>query len=426
MPEIAEAARIVHFLRTHLVGKGIKNAKAIDDASVFGKVGTTGDAVANALKGKKVVSAGSQGKYFWLVLDSAPHLVMHFGMTGWMHIRGMRTGYTNYYNKLKADEVDAWPPKFWKFQFETDSNPKVEVAFTDPRRFGRVRLVDCPGAAIRKHSPLVENGPDPVVDADTTFTEDYFLATMHKRHVPIKALLLDQAFISGIGNWVGDEVLFHARLHPEQYCDEFSEAQMKKLYQSIRYVCRTAVDLLGDSDRFPADWLFQYRWGKGSKDSVAQLPNGEKLAFLTVGGRTSCFAPALQKKSGSVVPGIKEEPVVIKEEKGAKATKKAAAPKKEPAKNATNPEAAPEKKEAGQKRKRGAVKEEADEDDEDEEPVLKSVPKKGKTAAAKVKAETAPTKKATKPAPKKVSKPVEAEKSTANTGRRRSTRLSSS
>ncbi|CAK7223022.1 hypothetical protein SCUCBS95973_005033 [Sporothrix curviconia] len=432
MPEIAEAARIVHFLRAHLVGKRIKAATAIDDASVFGKVGTTGDAVANALTGKKVVGAGSQGKYFWLVLDSAPHLVMHFGMTGWMHIRGMRTGYTNYYNKLKADEVDAWPPKFWKFHFETDASPQVEVAFTDPRRFGRVRLVDCPGTAIRKHSPLVENGPDPVVDAETTFTQDYFLATMHKRHVPIKALLLDQAFISGIGNWVGDEVLFHARLHPEQYCDEFSEAQMKKLYQSIRYVCRTAVDLLGDSDRFPADWLFQHRWGKGSKGSVAQLPNGEKLSFLTVGGRTSCFAPALQKKSGGVAPGIKEEPVVIKEEKGGKggkAVKTAAVPKKGPAKKAAKAEvdALPVKKEAGQKRKRGTVKEEVVDEDGD---VLESVPKRGKAAAAaatrkgKVKTETTPAKKASKPTLKKASTPAETETPAANIGRRRSTRLS--
>ncbi|CAK7265524.1 hypothetical protein SEPCBS119000_001555 [Sporothrix epigloea] len=423
MPEIAEAARIVHFLKTHLVGKRIKTAKAVDDGNVFGKVGTTGTAVADALKGKMVVSAGSQGKYFWLVLGSAPHLVMHFGMTGWMHIRGMRTGYTNYYNKLKADELDAWPPKFWKFQFETDGNPKLEVAFTDPRRFGRVRLIDCPGAAIRKHSPLVENGPDPVVDAETTFTEEYFLTTMHKRHMPIKALLLDQAFISGIGNWVGDEVLFHARLHPEQYCDDFSEAQMKKLYQSIRYVCQTAVDLLGDSDRFPADWLFQHRWGKGSKNSVAQLPNGEKLAFLTVGGRTSCFAPALQKKTGKVAPGIKEEPVVIKEEKARNGTT-VPAQKKGSAKTAAAAEsvAVPEKQ-AGDKRKRVSAKKESP-DDEDEKVAVR--PKKGKTVKAAANPRTTPGRKASTAAPSTLSTETELETKmpAASTGRRRSARLS--
>ncbi|EPE10388.1 formamidopyrimidine-dna glycosylase [Ophiostoma piceae UAMH 11346] len=436
MPEIAEAARIVHFLKAHLVGKRIKVANAIEDVNVFGKAGTTGDEVAAAFKGKKVVGAGSQGKYFWLLLDSPPHAVMHFGMTGWIHIKGMRTGYTNYYNKLKADEIDMWPPKFWKLQLETDSNPKVELAFTDPRRFGRIRLVDCPGESIRKHTPLVENGPDPVVDAETSFTEEYFLERLRKRHVPIKALLLDQAFISGIGNWVGDEVLFHSRVHPEQYCDEFSEAQMKKLYASVRYVCRTAVDLLGDSDQFPEDWLFRHRWGKGSKNEVAQLPSGEKLSFVTVGGRTSCFAPALQKKSGSLPPGIKEEPVIIKDEKPAKgaaakkeaASKKAtstkAAPKKAPApKKATKPakevkmeegadmevEEKEEKPGPAQKRKRGALKAEA-EADEEVPPVAPATSKKkiGKAApAASKKAKTTPAE----------------EKVVVDTGRRRSTRL---
>lgn len=55
----------MHFLRLHLVGKTIKTVKAIEDASVFGKVGTTGPEVAAALTGKKVLSAGTQGKYFW-------------------------------------------------------------------------------------------------------------------------------------------------------------------------------------------------------------------------------------------------------------------------------------------------------------------------------------------------------------------------
>lgn len=204
--------------------------------------------------------------------------------------------------------MDQWPPKFWKFELTTEGKPEVQVAFTDARRFGRVRLVDCPGADIRKHSPLVENGPDPVIDTDI-FTDSYLQKRMKARHVPIKALLLDQTTISGIGNWVADETLYQAKLHPEQYCDEFSPEEMTKLYEAIRYVCQTAVDKLGDSDEFPEHWLFNYRWGKGDKGTPAKLPNGEKLAFLTVGGRTSCYAPAVQKKTGKVVPGAKSEMV---------------------------------------------------------------------------------------------------------------------
>lgn len=214
---------------------------------------------------------------------------------------------------MKPEELEAWPPKHWKFHLKTE-DPAVEVAFTDPRRFGRVRLVDCPGESIRKYSPLVENGPDPVVDTDV-FTEEYLKQKMRSRHVPIKALILDQKMISGIGNWVADEVLFHSKLHPEQYCDDFSDEEVKKLYESIRYVCQFAVDKLGDSDQFPSDWLFQHRWGKGAKGAAGSLPSGEKLAFLTVGGRTSCYVPELQKKTGRITSGIKEELMETGEEK---------------------------------------------------------------------------------------------------------------
>lgn len=182
----------------------------------------------------------------------------------------------------------------------------MKLAFTDPRRLGRVRLVDCPASEIRKNSPLVENGPDPVVDKDI-FTEEFLRKKIKSRKVPIKALLLDQKFISGIGNWVGDEVLYHARLHPEQYSDEFGDDHIKRLYDSIIDVCQTACDKLGDSDQFPEHWLFNHRWSKGKKASTLKLPNGHKLAFLTVGGRTSCYAPSLQKKIGSTDVKVEEE-----------------------------------------------------------------------------------------------------------------------
>ena len=85
---------------------------------------------------------------------------------------------------------------------ETAGPSKVEAAFTDSRRFGRIRLVDCPGDDIRNYSPLKENGPDPVIDKDI-FTAEWLEKKMNSKKVPIKALMLDQANISGIGNWVG-------------------------------------------------------------------------------------------------------------------------------------------------------------------------------------------------------------------------------
>ena len=58
------------------------------------------------------------------------------------------------------------------------------------------------------------------------------------------------------------------------------------------------MDLLADSENFPENWLFKYRWGKGKKEASV-LPNGEKISFVTVGGRTSAIVPSVQKKAGT-------------------------------------------------------------------------------------------------------------------------------
>lgn len=307
---------------------------------------------------------------------------MHFGMTGWIHINSEETGYTRYIEKTKNDK-EEWPPRFWKFNLETAGDSKVEVAFTDSRRFGRVRLVDCPGAEIRNFSPLKENGPDPVVDRDI-FTEEYLKQKMRKRHVPIKAFLLDQAMISGIGNWVGDEIMFQSRLHPEQYSDDFSDDDISKLYKAIVYVCDTAVENLGDSDKFPADWLFNHRWGKGKKGAATTLPTGEKITFITVGGRTSCIVPSLQKKTGEAsTETTKEELDALADETESKYFDSEKTPKKRSRRTdagaGKGAKATPASTTKATKRK--AIKME----EEDEEPVV-TVTKK---AGAK-KEETAP------------------------------------
>ncbi|PHH82253.1 hypothetical protein CDD82_6572 [Ophiocordyceps australis] len=214
---------------------------------------------------------------------------------GWLHIRGQRTAYSNYYSKLKDDELSAWPPRFCKFHVTTADSPPVQAAFTDVRRFARVYLVDGPAAAIRHLCPLAGRGPDPVVDTHV-FTLQWFSAALRLRRIPVKAWLLDQQNISGIGNWVADEALFHARIHPEQQTNMLDDAAAQALYHAVCYVCRTAVSLLGDSDRFPDHWLFNHRWSKASKQPPS-LPNGQALSFVTVAGRTSCYAPALQSKT---------------------------------------------------------------------------------------------------------------------------------
>jgi formamidopyrimidine-DNA glycosylase len=236
-------------------------------------------------------------------MSSPPHPLMHFGMAGWFHIKGVST--LKYKSTLETTE---WPPKYWKLILTTaaeNGEPATEAAFVDFRRFARIRLIDCPATEMRQNSPLKENGPDPVIDRDI-LTEDWLAEKCAAKKIPIKALLLDQANISGIGNWVGDEIMYDAAIHPEQYSNTLSRVQVAQVYKSMCYVTSLAVDTLSDSSKFPETWLFKHRWGKGKKDASNKLPNGAGITFLTVGGRTSAVVPSVQKKTGPVAGDIKE------------------------------------------------------------------------------------------------------------------------
>lgn len=194
-----------------------------------------------------------------------------------------------------AEDEPTWPPKYAKFILDTD-DASVSAAFVDARRLARIRLVDVPADEMRNTTPLKENGPDPVIDADI-LTVDWLKERLAKKKVPVKAYLLEQSNISGIGNWVGDEILYNAKIHPEQYSNTLSSAQVTQLHESIMYVCGIAVGELADSKKFPEGWLFKHRWNKGKKgQEVNVLPNGEKIVHVTVGGRTSAIVPSVQKK----------------------------------------------------------------------------------------------------------------------------------
>ncbi len=193
--------------------------------------------------------------------------------------------------------------------------------------------------------------------------------------------------------------MYNAKLHPEQYSDTFSAAQLKQLHKSILYICQTAVDLLADSSKFPEEWLFKHRWGKGKKDSVTTLPNGAKITFLTVGGRTSCVIPSVQKKTGAVAGDVKE-PEDGKEEAAAKKAAKT---------NSTK------------KRKDAPKVEESDGEDQE----METIKKRKAVKESKLSASQTPTKTAEQPktpATKPLMKSNKVKEESVESGRRRSGR----
>jgi hypothetical protein len=142
--------------------------------------------------------------------------------------------------------------------------------------------------------------------------------------------------------------MYQARLHPEQYSNTFSDIQVKQLHDAMMYVCNTAVDALAESEKFPEDWLMRHRWDKGKKNG-GKLPNGAKITFLKVGGRTSAVVPSVQKKTGAVAGDVSED---------------------------ANDDEEVEEPKAGRKRKSKPVKDE--EDEEQVEATRRSRTKRGK------------------------------------------------
>jgi formamidopyrimidine-DNA glycosylase len=388
----------VHFLRKHCANRVISTIQVQEDNIVYGKVGTSATAFQKAFTGKKILDAKQQGKYFWLEMEGKLHPVMHLGMTGWIKFKHDDT--THYYgSKNDKNEPQEWPPRFWKFILRLDGDSKQEIAFVDARRLARIRVVEAEAKELRNTSPLKENGPDPVIDKDI-LTEAWLEDKLKSKKVPVKALMLDQANISGIGNWVADEILYQARIHPEQYSYTFSSAQISALHKAMMDVCGTAVAVLSDSSRFPETWLMRYRWDKGKKDKNV-LPNGDKIVHLKVGGRTSAIVPRVQKKTGKVAGDVEsadevsEDAADSQEEKTPKKTK--AKPKTTKAKAKTpestiKDEVAKEESKPKRtritKRKAGSEDEEADttvkaEEDEEVKPVKKRQTKKSQATATK-------------------------------------------
>jgi len=128
-------------------------------------------------------------------------------------------------------------------------------------------------------------------------TFDDFLNLIHSYRqgsIELKALLLDQTFCAGIGNWIADEILYQSHLHPRKRLNTLNNEQLKILYTNIDYVIKTAVDA-GSSHKFPPEWLFHFRWtNKRETKDFYKLT----IQFDTVGGRTSAYVPKRQTLSG--------------------------------------------------------------------------------------------------------------------------------
>ena len=264
MPELPEVEAARKTALRHLRGRRIVGVRCVADRIVLS--GTSPRHIENALLKARVEGAGRFGKHLWFELDRKPWPVFHFGMTGDFHFLG----------------PSAVSPRFLKLELTLDDGRRF--AFTDPRRFGRLRLAHDP----RNEPPLKDLGHDPLFGLPATAE---LAALIGSRKAPIKAVLLDQKVFAGVGNWIADEVLYQAAVRPQRRAADLSRIEVACLRTTLLRVVRRAVAVNADSDRFPRSWLFHHRWGRitGSLTSA-----GEAIVHDTVGGRTTAWVPSRQ------------------------------------------------------------------------------------------------------------------------------------
>ena len=204
MPELPEVENTRQYLiRSGLIGRrlgapDITWARTVHEPSV-------GEFI-EGVAGRRVVDLRRRGKYLVAPLDDEQHLVLHLGMTG----------------RLRIHASESEPPPMVRHTFPLDDGR--EMRFVDPRKFGHLWLLSDPAEAMPKM------GPEPLEPA---FTDDALAEILSTRKAPIKALLLEQSIIAGLGNLYADESLFVSGIHPERAANTLTDEELSRLRLGI-------------------------------------------------------------------------------------------------------------------------------------------------------------------------------------------------
>jgi len=190
--------------------------------------------MADRLTGRRVVRLGRRSKYILADLDSGETLVVHLGMSGRMLVAGAMLG------EFHQDIAPSQPHDH--VVLTTDAG--VRITFNDARRFGAMDL--WPTDRLDSHWLLRDLGPEPLGNA---FHEDYLVARLKGRNTPVKAALLDQRVVAGLGNIYVAEALFRAGISPLRKAGRISEPRVRRLVPVIREVLADALAAGGSSLR---------------------------------------------------------------------------------------------------------------------------------------------------------------------------------
>ncbi len=268
MPELAE----VDFFRKRWnpgLGHKIERVFLHENSGVF----KTSDPklIARHLTGAMLLSSEAAAKQMLFRVSSDGWLGIHLGMTGELAVQP--AGYA----PRKHDHLVL-------------VQKKQSLVFSDFRMFGRVQFSVGPTAP----DWWSDIAPPVLSKLFTIGAVAVFL--LRRARAPIKAVLLMQERFPGIGNWMADEILWRAAIHPKRLAGSLTAGEIESLHRETRWVADHALRIIGaaKTDTFPdppKTWLFRHRWENGGKCPKT----GALLVRETIGGRTTCWSPARQK-----------------------------------------------------------------------------------------------------------------------------------
>ncbi len=245
------------------------------------------DRMADRLTGQRVVALRRRSKYILADLSGGETLIVHLGMSGRMLISGDPLGHFHHDHPApeKHDHVVL------------DMLNGTRITFNDARRFGAMDLA--PTDAVEEHWLLASLGPEPLGNA---FNEAYLVAALRGRMTPIKAALLDQRLVAGLGNIYVCEALHRAGISPKRKAGRIAAARAAALVPVIRDVLSEAIEAGGSSlrDYRQTDGelgYFQHTFRVYDREGAPCRTPGctGHIRRIVQSGRSSFYCPACQR-----------------------------------------------------------------------------------------------------------------------------------
>ncbi len=243
--------------------------------------------MAGRLAGQRVLALRRRSKYLLADLASGETLLIHLGMSGRMQVSGDPLG----------GFVHAHPAAVKHDHVVLHMENGARITFNDPRRFGAMDLMD--SASAEAHPLLARIGPEPLGNA---FDEAYLVAALRGRGMPVKAALLDQRIVAGLGNIYVCEALFRAGISPRRRAGRIAAPRVARLVPVIRAVLTEAIDAGGSSlrDHRQADGAlgyFQHRFDVYGREGAACRTDGcpGTVRRIVQSGRSSFYCARCQR-----------------------------------------------------------------------------------------------------------------------------------